>query len=72
MSRLKSTIKTHTDYGKGEGYNKGLGFVFSDNILEWIYGDSVLGRKRRKQYEFTKNLAHATASAIVNHGLTKN
>jgi hypothetical protein len=47
--RINNDISSSTPdgYGKGVGYYQ---FVFSDDILDWMYSGSASGRIRRRKY----------------------
>jgi hypothetical protein len=50
MSKLKGTIKA-LEVGGGECMHRSWTFVFSDDILDWRFSDTQLGKVRRKKYE---------------------
>jgi hypothetical protein len=58
MSRLKSTVKIQSDFGTPRGVNnKSNAFVFSCDLLDWMYADNPYGKIRRKLYLEEKRMS---------------
>ena len=63
MNKLKTTIKVHDlseEAAKVGGKHRDpYRFIFSANLLDWVFSDTDYGKKKRKMYEQERQLLNA-------------